>query len=538
MRERKTNILVLTLVGMTGALAACSGADDSGSDDGPGQPSTSNITTIDEGSGVFASQVDATAADQWVYMDLAARAQVEPGPDPADSTAWDIAFRRSNVKVNGGYSGTGGVEVTVIATDDWSSIAAAPVTTYETDQLLEDADPEQPDFIQDDNTDFAFGRQHPVSATGWFNYDFTNHVLSAADVVYAVRARDGQYYKVRFLDYYDQAGTSGFPTLRYARIDPPDPATSGFVLDASDRQTPVYFDLATRSVVTVADPALSTEWDLRILRTSFATNSGESGPGLGGAQWGTEATFFSEVDASRIGFARDERVPPPGPPVPPEQWIAGNVTLGEWFDYDEATMTVSPKAGFFVLRGADGESFYSLKIFVYDDGVYRIDVGDLGVDPAPRTFTVDAKEGEVWTYVDLRRGEVVAETASTTAGWDVAFSRTRVRTNSGTSGPGQGGAVDAGVVDFDAVREAPTAGYQADEMVSQGRPGETPYSGNDVLGAWFDYDPSTNTVTPRATVFSVRLADGTYAKLRFDDYDDGIYTLTYAYAGVVGVSFP
>ncbi len=537
MNERMMRTLIIALIGSVGVLSACSSSDDSGSDDNPGQ-SASRITTLDEGGGVFASQVDATDADEWVYMDLATRAQVDPGADPTDSATWDIAFRRSNIKVNGGYSGTGGVEVTVIATDDFTSVIAAPVTTYETDEQQADAEPDQPDFIQDDNTDFVFGRGHPVSSTGWFNYDFTTHVLSAAEVVYAVRGRDGDYYKVRFLDYYDQAGTSGFPTIRHARIDPPDPATSGFELDASDRQTPIYFDLETASVVTVADPTTSTEWDLQILRTSFATNSGESGPGLGGAQWGVEATYFSEVDSSPIGFVVDERVPPPGPPVPPEQWIPGNASLGEWFNYDEATMTVSPKAGFFILRGADGDSFYKLKIFVYEDGVYRIDVGPLSADPAPRTFTVDANEAEAWTYVDLRRGEVVAETASTSAGWDVAFSRTRVRTNSGTSGPGQGGAVDVGSDDFAALTEAPDAGYQADEMVTQGRPGEAPYSGNAALGAWFDYDSSTNTVSPRATVFAVRLADGTYAKLRFDDYDDGTYTLTYAYAGAVGAVFP
>ena len=538
MKERATKNLVLILAGVASALMACSDSDDPSPDNEPGPTTTSNITTIDEGDGVFASQVDATDADLWVYMDLATGAQVEPGADPTDSMTWDIAFRRSNVKVNGGYSGRGGVEVTAIATGDLTSVIAAPVTTYETDALQEGADPDQPDFIQDDNTDFVFGRRQPVSATGWFNYDFTTHVLSAAEVVYAVRARDGQYYKVRFLDYYDQAGTAGYPTIRYARIDPPDPTTSGFVLDASDRQTPVYFNLETRSVVTVEDAATSTEWDLRILRTSFATNSGASGSGLGGARQADEATFFSEVDASPIGFAVDERVPPPGPPVPPEQWIPGNVPLGEWFDYDEATMTVSAKGGFFVVRAADGASFHKLKIFTYDDGIYRIDVGELDTDPAPRTFTFGAKEADAWTHVDLRRGEVVAETASTTVGWDVAFSRTRVRTNSGTSGPGAAGAVDVEVDDFDAVSEAPSTGYQADEMVTQGRPGETPYSGNEVLGAWFDYDPSTSSVAPKPTVFAIRLADGTHAKLRFDDYDDGTYTFTYAYAGAVGVRFP
>ena len=521
-------------------VVGATGCGDS-SDENPGNNSelpTSNIATIDEGNGVFASQINATASDEWVYMDLATREQVDAGADPTNSDAWDIAFRRSNIKVNGGFSGGAGVEVTVITTDDFASVTTAPVTLYSADRVKEGVNPDQPDFVRDDNTDFVFGRDHALSPSGWFNYNPTTHVLTAAQVVYAVRDRNGEYYKVRFLDYYDQAGTSGFPTIRYARIAPPDPMTSGIEVDASDRQTPIYFKLETKSVVQVSDPSTSTDWDIRILRTSFATNGGESGSGLAGAQWGEQtaymATFFSEIAASTIGFDTDKRVPPPGPPVPPEQWVPGNVTLGEWFNYDPAVMVASPKEGFFLIRAADGVSFYKLKIFVYSDGVYRLDVAPLARNPAPRTITVQSTDAEAWTYVSLRLG---TETSSAGGDWDVAFSRTRVRTNSGTSGSGEAGAVDLGLSDFDAVTEAPATGYVADEMMTQGRPGETEYSGNPSLGDWFDYDSSSNTVTPKATIYAVRLVDGTFAKLRVDDYSDGVITITYAYAGVVGASF-
>ena len=528
---------ILALLSATLLLAACGDADDNGNNNTPDPTPESKITTLDQGQGVFASQVDATDSEEWVYMNLADGDQVDAGADPTASATWDLAFRRSNIKVNGGFSGTGMVEVAAIATDDFDSITVAPTTAYLTDTVKDGVDPDQPDFINDDNTDFVFGRATGASDTGWFNYDPVNHVLSAAAVIYAVRSVSGQYYKLQFLDYYDGAGTSGFPTIRYAEIDAPDPTSAGFELDASDRQAAVYFDLETASFISVSDPATSTEWDLMIRRTSFATNSGASGPGLGGAQWGDEGGYAGAAMAPTVGYDEDKRVPPPGPPVPEDQWIPGNVTLGEWFNYDEATMTVSPKDGFFVIRGADGASYYKLKIYSYEDGIYRVDVGSLQRRPEVRTLSISSMDAMTWNYVSLRTGEVLTDTASTTAEWDIAFSRTLVRTNSGTSGPGTGGAFDIESDDFATVTEAPTGGYVVDEMITPGQPGQPPYSGNAVLGTWFDYDPVNHIVSVRNTVFSIRLADGSYAKLRVDSFDDGLYGLTYVYAGTVGGSF-
>ena len=50
---------------------------------------------------------------------------------------------------------------------------------------------------------------------GWYDYDFMTHTLSPADMLYFLRAVDGTYYWLRFLDYYDNDGTSGMITLEY-----------------------------------------------------------------------------------------------------------------------------------------------------------------------------------------------------------------------------------------------------------------------------------------------------------------------------------
>jgi hypothetical protein len=75
-------------------------------------------------------------------------------------------------------------------------------------------------------------------------------------------------------------------------------------------------------------------------------------------------------------------------------------------------------------------------------------ITDTGVD---RTLYVDASVGGIngqdnnpWIYLSLATGQAVAVTdidALGSTAWDLAFKRFIVRTNSGDSGPGQGGAI-------------------------------------------------------------------------------------------------
>ena len=85
-----------------------------------------------------------------------------------------------------------------------------------------------------------------------------------------------------------------------------------------------------------------------------------------------------------------------------------------------------------------------------------------------RTFQVS---GEAWTYFNLTTGQVVGTSLlgdeaadaqwKSRTDWDVAFCGDMVRTNSGTSGRGQGGLQ---VIDqpYGSVLEAPYAGYAVD----------------------------------------------------------------------------
>ena len=64
-----------------------------------------------------------------------------------------------------------------------------------------------------------------------------------------------------------------------------------------------------------------------------------------------------------------------------------------------------------------------------------------------------------------------------------------------------------------------------------GPPGSGEFSGNDVLGGWYDYDPKTHAISPKAAVFLVQGGDGNWAKVQFAGYDDGEVTLQWVWTG-------
>ena len=181
---------------------------------GAGTPTPQGaITTTDNGDGTFTTTVDATSEENYRYFDFETQADVEV-EKPLNSTKWDLGFRRHLIPSNGGISGPGGVLVAVLEDVDFDAIEDAPVLGYQQDaeDLAEDGD---------DDPDFVFN----AVATSWFAYNVDNHTLSPSGRVYIVRTVEGKHYKVKFEDYYDRAGTGGFPTFSWVRWDRRRPRT-------------------------------------------------------------------------------------------------------------------------------------------------------------------------------------------------------------------------------------------------------------------------------------------------------------------------
>lgn len=170
-------------------------------------------------------RVEASANDEeaWVYIDLTNAAQALPNDPQNDATAWDIALKRTDIQLNGGSSGAGNVAIHDMLHGDWDSIASVPgdadFHTDEAEALAFVTYPEAEDTGRPAcgsiNSDF-----------GWYNYSgFCDegqgqHHISARDVVYIVQGRDGNYWKLRMLGYYNEDGESGHPFFEFAPISP------------------------------------------------------------------------------------------------------------------------------------------------------------------------------------------------------------------------------------------------------------------------------------------------------------------------------
>jgi len=141
-----------------------------------------------------------------------------------------------------------------------------------------------------------------------------------------------------------------------------DASAGGTVQAASNPY--VYIKLGTGERVDITDleAASSSDWDLAIKRTVFATNSGHWGPGAGGALF-FEGKAFDEVTATDAATAN----------IPQETLFDDTcnaildgrgspvTTMGDWYQYDMETHAVLPKDGTYVVRGADC-TLYKLRI--------------------------------------------------------------------------------------------------------------------------------------------------------------------------------
>jgi heme-binding HmuY-like protein len=148
-----------------------------------------------------------------------------------------------------------------------------------------------------------------------------------------------------------------------------------------------------------------------------------------------------------------------------------------------------------------------------------------------RTLYVDAvagganaKDKNPWVYLALSSGEAVALTdpqALESKAWDLAFKRNLIRTNSGDSGPGRGGAIRI-ALGWDEVDRS-TLGNRSlpiEEWFDDQCTLELSDNGDVVttFGAWDEYDEATHLLTPADVVYVTAGADGTLYKLAIVDY--------------------
>jgi hypothetical protein len=141
-------------------------------------------------------------------------------------------------------------------------------------------------------------------------------------------------------------------------------------------------------------------------------------------------------------------------------------------------------------------------------------VTGLGADGRPQSAGTT-------TYYSLVDNKVIASTDAASTKWDIAFSSTKILVNSGTSGPGLGGAfVYVGL--FDALKTIPADSNFATDNANSASYAIPLGSGK----AWYTYDGLTTLISPIAgRVLVIRTATGKFAKIEILNYYKGGVTL-------------
>ncbi len=380
----KTLFLALSLSTTWGCTKSIGDDNDSESD--------GTVACEDSVDGVTSTLIDATSEEDWVYMDFELCETVSVSTPETDES-WDIGIRRFNPKVNGGISGSGGMEVATLLGADFDTVTSAPADGYVTD-------------AEDDDDDGI-----PEYALGdWFDYNFETHILTPIDAVYVAKTVEGNYVKIQFEDYYDDAGTSGFMLFSWAFIDPPGSGDGGASSDGGDSDggdsdggdsdggdggdsdggasdggdggdsdggdsggtvdgitCDSGSDLVTTSLdgtdnVSVFQSAVSDDW----VCFSFTESAQVA------SEWDIAwKTYDTTISSSLSALVLVEEDYDALSDVPDGDWVTGDTDfMDSWFDYSGSPdHLVTPKDQVYVLEDADGNVWKLEITSYYRDGV-------------------------------------------------------------------------------------------------------------------------------------------------------------------------
>jgi hypothetical protein len=224
------------------------------------------------------------ARSNWVFVSLADSAVVTPTTSATESAAWDIAFFATNVTLNGGAAGPGGVTGYCICQNTATNPTAAQWLAMTPESEKGDFDavtsvPAGATFIADALT---------PAVTGWFSGTGAAAV-ARPDSFYFVRLSDSSgVAKVRVTQLQNaSAANAGRVTIEYALAANGAAAFGATQTATLDLTTgPKSFDFNTGQVTTSA-----TAWELRFDGFAARVNGGVSGPGKAAAAKITSAAF-------------------------------------------------------------------------------------------------------------------------------------------------------------------------------------------------------------------------------------------------------
>ncbi len=304
--------------------------------------STRGLATWDETNRAWEITVDARNSAEYAHLDLATGMITE--------TDWDMRFRRFEIGLNGGVSGSGGV----------TGYNNRDVKTF-AEVSMADAEIIGAGWVED---------SYDLQINEWFIYNFVTHQLTMTSYVYSMwEAADdpANAHAVKFR--VDSIVGGGMPPnmgtmwISYVRQDVAgSPSLTGAVqtLAIPVGVGPAYFDFATGSIVTPSDPMTSYDWDIRIENYEIRMNSGPFGPGSCTAfPWHRELTDPTDIESVT------SIVPPGGAPTFGEgiasAIVSSPTATDSWYEYSNQQLT--PRGFVYLLNM--GSAYYKVELTGY-----------------------------------------------------------------------------------------------------------------------------------------------------------------------------
>lgn len=269
----------------------------------------------------------------------------------------------------------------------------------------------------------------------------------------------------------------------------------------------------TATEVSVSDPSTSEAWDLGFFATGVMLNGGGAGPGdvegfclCQNADATPDEIARMTADTELAAF---EAASLADAPTDDRDWQSDALVpaIDGWWTYDITTHTVTPVTdNSWVVRTAEGEKHAKLRVAAMENGsqrnagqvTFEFAIQDAAGEPygATQSVTVDVSNGPA--YLDLLTARVSDEND-----WDLRVEGYEIRLNSGVSGSGNAGAVDA-MAPFD---ETPV--YDPVEMPPRIFVSDA-FGGVFDENPWYHYDFATHQIWANYNVYLIRKGDDTY----------------------------
>jgi hypothetical protein len=187
----------------------------------PQKTSSTGVVTTTETAGIYKTVADASAGgmtgaskNPFVYLSLTDGKRVDLDDFAAKkSTAWDLAIRRTVIRINGGDSGAGKGALAILSGKKLADVTAAPAASaFATDDFLDASCKVKRNPINNIWTAIC------GSSGLWYQYSSGGHTVTPPQAVYVIRTAKGDHVKLVIDSYYNSSNQGGHYTLSWAKL--------------------------------------------------------------------------------------------------------------------------------------------------------------------------------------------------------------------------------------------------------------------------------------------------------------------------------